>query len=136
MLTRTRTGRALRAIADDVEGAQMVGIRIDRLVMVAFALAGAIAMLAAVAAAPSTPFSSDSGTLLGVKGLIAAVAVGFSSPLRAFGAGLALGVVESAIANGSVAGHALGPRYATLIPIAVGLMLLEVTRRRAEAPAE
>jgi branched-chain amino acid transport system permease protein len=124
-LRGTRTGRALRAIADDVEGAQLVGVRVDRLVALAFAAAGTIAMLAAVAAAPSAPFAADRGTLLGVKGLIAAVAVGMSSPLRAFGAGLVLGVLESAIANSS-----LGPRYATLIPLALVLVL--VARRRSE----
>ena len=77
-----------------------------------------------------TPFSADTGTLLGLQGLIAAVAVGFRSPLRAFGAGLVLGVVESAISDGSIGGHVLGPQYGTLIPIAIALVLLELGRRR------
>jgi len=135
-LRGTRSGRALRAIADDVDGARLVGIRVDRLVALAFALAGTIAMIAAVAAAPSAPFGADSGTLLGVKGLIAAAAVGFSSPLRAFAAGLLLGVLESAIANASFAGHALGPRYATPIPLLLGLVVLELERRRTAEAAE
>src|SRR6185437_15889465 len=94
LVTRSRAGRALRAVADDAEAAQMVGVNVDRQLMLAFAGAGAIAMVAAVAAAPSGPFAADSGTLLGVKGLVAAVAVGFASPLRAFAAGLVLGVLE------------------------------------------
>jgi len=135
-LTRTRAGLGLRAIVEDAEGARIVGVRIDLLVGLAFALSGAIAALAAVAAAPSAPFGADSGTLLGLKGLVAAVAVGFRSPLRAFAAGLVLGVVESAISDGSIAGHVLGPQYETLIPVAIALVLLEVSRRRGVETVE
>ncbi len=135
LVTRSRAGRALRAIADDADAARMVGIDVDRQLMLAFAAAGAIAMVAAVAAAPSGPFAADSGTLLGVKGLIAAVAVGLSSPLRAFAAGLVLGVLEAAISNASVAGHVLGPRYATLLPVVAAVALLVAFRRRLEAAA-
>ncbi len=108
-----------------MEGARIVGVRIDLLVGLAFALAGAIAAVAAIAAAPSVPFGADTGTLLGLKGLVAAAAVGFSTPLRAFAAGLVLGVVESAISDASIAGHVLGPQYATLIPVVLALALLE-----------
>jgi branched-chain amino acid transport system permease protein len=135
-LTRTRAGMGLRAIVEDAEGARIVGVRIDLLVGLAFALAGAIAAVAAIAAAPSAPFGADTGTLLGLKGLVAAVAVGFSTPLRAFAAGLVLGVVESAISDASIAGHVLGPQYATLIPVALALALLEANRRRGAEPVE
>jgi branched-chain amino acid transport system permease protein len=134
-LTHTRSGSGLRAIVEDADGARMVGVPLERLVTLAFALAGGIAAIAAIAAAPSAPFSADTGTLLGLQGLIAAVAVGFRSPLRAFGAGLVLGVIESAISDASIGGHALGPQYATLIPVAAALALLELDRRRgAEHP--
>jgi branched-chain amino acid transport system permease protein len=133
-LTRARAGRALRAIADDAEAARMVGIRVDRHLALAFAASGAVAMVAAVAAAPSGPFAADTGTLLGVKGLVAAVAVGFASPLRAFLAGLALGVAEAAISDASISGHALGPRYGTLLPVALAVALLAYRHR--EAPAQ
>jgi branched-chain amino acid transport system permease protein len=131
-LARTKTGRGLRAIVEDAEGARIVGVRIELLVGLAFALAGAIAAVAAVAAAPSAPFSADSGALLGLKGLIAAVAVGFRSPLRAFAAGLVLGVAESAISDASIGGHGLGPQYSLLIPVAVALVLLTARRRSGE----
>jgi len=136
LLTRARAGRALRAIADDVEAARMVGVNVDRQLLLAFAGAGAIAVVAAVVAAPSGPFAADSGTLLGVKGLIAAAAVGFSSPLRAFVAGLVLGLVESAISDASIAGHVLGPRYASLLPVVLAIALLVAFRHRLEAAAE
>ena len=56
-------------------------------------------MLAAIAAAPGEAVNANTGTLLGLKGLVAALAVRFGPPLWAFAAGLVLGVVEAAIAN-------------------------------------
>ena len=109
MIQRTRFGRGLQAIAEDVEGARIVGVPHDRYVGLAFGLVGALAVVIAVAAAPSGPFSVTTGTLLGVKGLVAAVVVGFVSPLRAFAAGLGLGVVEAGIASGELFGHGFGP---------------------------
>jgi branched-chain amino acid transport system permease protein len=129
-LVRTRGGRALRSIVEDAEGAAVVGVPVEIYVAVAFALAGAIAALAAVAAAPSAPFGVDTGSLLGLKGLVAAVVVGFRTPLRAFAAGLAVGVVESAISDGTISGHGLGPQYAGAILVALALLVLVQEGRR------
>ena len=61
-------------------------------------------------AAPSAPFGVESGSLLGVKALLAALVVGFSSPIAGFLAGLGVGVVEAGIANFHLAGFELGRR--------------------------
>jgi branched-chain amino acid transport system permease protein len=130
-LERTRAGRGLQAIAADLEGAQVVGIPVNRLVAGAFGVAGGLAALVAIAAAPSAPFDVETGTLLGVKGLVAAVIVGFGSPWRAFAAGLVLGLAESTIASASVSGLELGPAYRDVIPIAVALLVVALRRRPA-----
>jgi branched-subunit amino acid ABC-type transport system permease component len=101
-----------------------VGVPLERFVARAFALVGALAVLIAIAAAPSGPFSVTTGSLLGLKGLVAALLVGFSEPLWAFGAGLLLGVVESAIASGEISGHGIGPSWREVIPIAFAVLLL------------
>lgn len=134
-LTRTRFGRGLQAIAADVDGARVVGVPVDRLIALAFGLAGALAALAAVAAAPSGPFSPETGTLLGLKGLVAALVVGFGSPWSAFGAGLGLGLVEAAIAGLSVGGAELGPEYREVIPLAIALLWV-ASRRFGEVAEE
>jgi branched-subunit amino acid ABC-type transport system permease component len=67
--------------------------------------------------------------LLGVKGLVAALVVGFRSPMWAFVAGLALGVVEAGIASGTISGHGLGPAYREVVPILVVLLLLALRGR-------
>jgi branched-subunit amino acid ABC-type transport system permease component len=130
---RTRFGRGLQAIAEDVDGAQVVGVPFDRYVGLAFGLVGALAVVIAVAAAPSGPFSATTGTLYGVKGLVAALVVGFSSPGWAFVAGLGLGLAESVIASGRLSGHTLGPSWREVLPLAFVFLLLAL-RGRARTP--
>jgi branched-chain amino acid transport system permease protein len=125
-LERSRAGRALRAVADDAEGARVVGVPVELLVTLAFALVGALAMLAAIAAAPGEAVTSNTGTLLGLKGLVAALAVRFGPPLYAFVAGLVLGAVEAAIANVHLGGWQLGPSYREVLPLAFVLLLISL----------
>jgi branched-chain amino acid transport system permease protein len=136
LIDRTRFGRGLQAISQDAEGARLVGIPLEPYVARAFALVGALAVVIAVAAAPSGPFSVTTGTLLGVKGLVAAVVVGFAAPLAAFAAGLGLGVVESALASGEISGHGVGPAWREVIPLALALVLLASASRRQTPEAE
>jgi branched-chain amino acid transport system permease protein len=124
LLERTRFGRALRAVADDGEAARVVGVPVDLFVGLAFGLVGALAMIAAIAAAPGEAVTPSTGTLLGLKGLVAALAVRFGPPLQAFAAGLLLGVVEAAIANVHLGGWQLGPAYAEVLPILFVLLLI------------
>jgi branched-subunit amino acid ABC-type transport system permease component len=125
-LDRTRHGQALRAVADDQEGARFVGVPVDLAITLAFAGVGAVAMVAALAAAPGEAVNANTGTLLGLQGLVAALAVRFGPPLRAFAAGLVLGVVEAAIANVHLGGWQLGPSYSQVLPIAFVLLLISL----------
>jgi branched-chain amino acid transport system permease protein len=133
ILTQTRFGRALQAIESTHEGAQLVGIPTDRLLALAFGLAGALAAVAAVAQAPSAPVSVETGALLGLKGLVAALLVGFSSPWRAFAAGLAVGVLEGAIATLNIGPFRLGPEYRDIIPLAIALGAIALSRIQSRA---
>jgi branched-chain amino acid transport system permease protein len=126
ILQRTRFGRSLRAIADDPEGAALVGIAVERTRALAFGLAGGIAALAVVVAAPGAPFDPSSGALLGLKGLVAAVLVRFAGLWAAFAAGLGLGIVEAALGTGLL-GHVHGlTLYRELIPLAAAIVVLAV----------
>jgi branched-chain amino acid transport system permease protein len=124
VLQRTWFGRSLRAIADDADGAAIVGIAVERTRALAFGLAGGIAALAVVVAAPGAPFETGSGTLLGLKGLVAAVLVRFGGLWSAFAAGLGLGVVEAALGTGLL-GHLPGlASYRELIPLLAAIVVL------------
>jgi len=125
-LERSRYGRGLRAVADDAEGARFVGVPVELLVALAFGLVGALAMIAAIAAVPGEAVNANTGTLLGLKGLVAALAVRFGPPLHAFAAGLVLGVIEAAIANVHLGGWQLGPSYREVLPLAFVLLLISL----------
>jgi branched-chain amino acid transport system permease protein len=129
-LERTRHGRALQAIASDPEAARFVGLPVETLVALTFGLVGGLAAIAAVVAAPSAPFTVDSGALLGLKGLVAALIVRFGSPWAAFAAGLGVGLAEAAIDN--MGGVGLGPQYGELIPLAVALGVIAYRSLRSD----
>jgi branched-chain amino acid transport system permease protein len=134
-LERTRVGRGLRAIASDSEGARVVGVPVDMLVAVAFGAAGGMAAIAAIVAAPSGVVDVDTGALLGLKGLVAALIVRFGSPLRAMVAGLVLGLAEATIANAHVGSFELGASYREVLPLAIVLLVVAL-RPQLEAVEE
>jgi branched-chain amino acid transport system permease protein len=129
LLTRTRFGRALEAIAQDYDAALATGLPVARLVGIAFALAGAWAAVAAILAAPSAAFDVDAAARYGLYGLVAAVAVWFELRL-ALAAGIVLGLVQATVTSAHWAG---GVAYRDAIPLALGLIALAL---RPRAPVE
>lgn len=125
VLERSAVGRALRAVADDPTGARVSGLPVGGLLAGAFAAAGAVAGIAAIIAAPAAPVSIDAGALLGLKGLVAALAGRFGRPWTAFGAGLGLGVVEAAVGSAGF----LGAAYRDVVPLALVVAALLAVRR-------
>lgn len=94
-VTRTKTGRAMRAVAEDKEIAGLMGINVDRTIVVVFAVGGAMAGVAAMMW--SLLFRSVnffSGFLPGVKAFTAAVLGGIGNIAGAMGGGVLLGLFE------------------------------------------
>ncbi len=92
----TRLGRALSVVGQDEKTASLMGIHVERMVILAFLLAGATAGVAA--ALFDSYFGSTSyyaGFALGVKGLTASLLGGMGSISGALVGGLVLGVAES-----------------------------------------
>jgi branched-chain amino acid transport system permease protein len=118
-LSSTRWGRALRAVAADETGARLAGVPVERALALAFAGAGLLALLAAMVTLPGGTITVDSGALLGLKGLVAAVLGRFLLPWGSFVAGLALGLFEALVVNLDLGPLELGPEYANVIPLAV-----------------
>jgi branched-chain amino acid transport system permease protein len=129
VLERTRFGRALEAVASDRMGARLSGLPVHGLLTAAFALVALLAAVAGLAFAPVAPVSTDTGSLIGLKGLVAAVLAGFGSPGRALAAGFALGVAEAAVSSASW----LGPEFRDVIPLALVAVALALGRRGRDA---
>ena len=131
-LDRTRRGEALRAIADDRQAAELLGLPSERLLALAFALAGGLAAGAAIVGVPSAPVSADTGALIGLKGLVAALIARFGSPWRALAAGLAVGLIETGVSSFHVGPLRLGPAYRDIAPLAVAILALALARLRPD----
>jgi branched-chain amino acid transport system permease protein len=95
LVTRTRIGKAMRATSYDRDAAAMMGIDIDRVIVFAFVLAGALAGAAGVMFSLRAPAAVTMGFIAGLKGFTAAVIGGIGSIPGAMAGGLILGFAES-----------------------------------------
>ena len=135
LLTRTRFGRGLEAVAQDFDAAVVVGLPVGRLVGIAFAAAGAWAGLAAVLAAPSAAFDVDAAARYGLYGLAAAVVVWFDAR-RALAAGVVVGLVQATVTSAHAGGAQLGPAYRDVVPLALALLALAWHARTSQELVE
>jgi len=91
---RTLIGQALRAMAENPVAAQLMGIRVERMMALTFVLSGFLAGGAGVLVASMVYANFDLG-LIGVKAFAAAVLGGFGHVGGAMAGGLVLGVLET-----------------------------------------
>jgi branched-chain amino acid transport system permease protein len=95
---RTRFGSAMRATAQDREAATFMGIDVDRVIMVTFFVASALAGLGGVLfGLRYASIDFFMGYLLGIKAFTAAVIGGIGNIRGAMAGGLLLGVLESLV---------------------------------------
>jgi len=95
-VNRTRLGRAMQATSQDPDTARLMGINVNRIIMVAFALGAALAAVAGLAhGLRYTNIDFRMGFLAGLKAFTAAVLGGIGNINGAVVGGLVLGVVES-----------------------------------------
>ncbi len=93
---RTKTGKAMRAVAQDREIASLMGIDVDRVVVTTFVLGGMLAGIAGVLYALTFgQVGATMGFLPGIAAFTAAVLGGIGSVPGAAIGGLILGVAES-----------------------------------------
>ncbi len=115
--TRTYTGIAVRACAINARAARLMGIRVDRAFLLAFALSGALGAIAGAVIAPITYATYDMGLMLGLKGFVAAVLGGLVSPPAAIAGGFFLGIVESFAAGLISSGYKDAVAFVVLIAL-------------------
>lgn len=95
MFNKTKVGLGMRAVANNQESSNLVGIRVGSILVIGWGLAGAIGVLAAAMLAPSAGLT---GTLMLGPFLLASVAAvlgGLDSPLGAVVGGLIIGLTEA-----------------------------------------
>jgi branched-chain amino acid transport system permease protein len=95
-IRRTRTGRGIRAVAQDSEAAALMGVNRDRVIRATFLVGGVMAGAAALLYLMRFGVTRwDAGFLLGVKAFTAAVLGGIGNVRGALLGGFVLGLAEN-----------------------------------------
>ena len=117
-LRRTIIGQALVASADSPRAAELIGLNLRSVAVIAFALAGALTAIGGLLLAPTVPVTYNSDLSITINGFAAAVFGGFVSIRLALLGGYALGIVEQL-----VVGY-VDPQYNLIIALLVMLVLI------------
>jgi branched-chain amino acid transport system permease protein len=120
LLSRTRFGRSLRAVAIDHEAAMLQGVPYRSVAMRGFLLATLIGAVAGALTAPITAVSPSLGDAYLVKGFIAVIIGGLGSVAGAIIGSLFLAFIES------FGGFYLDPSSATLATFVLVMLVLLV----------
>lgn len=96
MFNHTRIGKAMRAVGMNPRAAQIVGIRLSRIRMLVWAMAGVISALAALLITPKILITPDIAHIA-ILAYAAAIVGGFTSLPGAVLGGLIIGIVENLV---------------------------------------
>ena len=91
----TLIGKAMRATAFNRRAASLVGISVNRMILLSFAMSGGLGAVGGIIIAPITTTSYDTGIMLAFNGFAAAILGGYGNSTGAIVGGLILGVLES-----------------------------------------
>lgn len=119
----TRVGLAMRAVATNSESAQLVGIRVGRVLMLGWGLAAAIGALSGAMVAPQLFLEPNMMFGVMLYALAAATLGGLDSPGGAVLGGMIVGVAEN-LAGTYVA--AIGSDLKVLVPLLIIVAVLMV----------
>jgi branched-chain amino acid transport system permease protein len=117
-LYRTDQGQAIRATAQDREAAQLMGINVKRMSIIAFGLGTALAATAGALIAPTYYIFPQVGSVFTLKAFVITVLGGMGSIVGATLGGVLIGVAES------VGGVYLGSGWKDVIVFILFLLVL------------
>lgn len=94
-IKRTKTGRAMIAVSEDRGAAQLMGINVNKIITITFAIGSALAAFASTFYLMQIPSTSPTlGSMPGIKAFTAAVIGGIGSIPGAMIGGVLLGLIE------------------------------------------
>ena len=131
-LTRTTFGQAIRAVAQDRKGAQLMGINVEKTFMWSFAIGTALAGLAGVLLTPIFTMSPQIGGNFIMAAFAVVVLGGLGSVLGAFIGGFIVGLTEA------IAGYYIDPilKSAVLFIVFIVVLLVKPSGLLGHAGAE
>ena len=120
LFERTTLGKQMRATAQDRATAQLLGIRVDRIVAITFIYSVLLGAIAGLLVSPIFTVTKEMGGLISLKAFAASIVGGFGSIPGAILGGLLIGVVEN------LGGYYISSDYKDAIAfvILIGVLLL------------
>jgi branched-chain amino acid transport system permease protein len=124
-LTRSRVGRAMRAVADDPELAAVSGLDTEKVIRWTWIIGAALAAVAGVFAGMDTSVHPNLGWNLLLPMFAAAVLGGIGKPMGAMAGGLIVGLAEELSTYNWIGNQALiSPSYKTAVAFSIMVLLL------------
>ena len=117
-MTKTVTGRAMQAVAQNTESASVLGINVPRMIFYAFAIYAVLAVAAALLVTPTYLAKFDMGESLGNKAFFAAIIGGFNNSRGALLGGLIVGVCEN------LAAAYISPAYKDAVALVIFMVVI------------
>ena len=117
-LNNTQTGRQMQATAQNPNVARILGIPVERMILIAFLINAALAALASALVTPIYLAKFSNGEYLGMAAFIAAIVGGFNQVRGAIVGGLLLGVVDN------FAAAYLSAQYRAAIPLVLLIAII------------
>ena len=99
VLMRTRLGRGLRATSENITAARLMGVPVDRMILLSFVAAAALGVIGGAVIAPLTSLDYSSMASYTNEGLIAVSLGGLGSVYGSVAGGLVLGIVEALVSG-------------------------------------
>lgn len=117
-MTKTVTGRAMQAVAQNTESASVIGINVPRMIFYTFAINALLAVAAALLVTPTYLAKFDMGESLGNKAFFAAIIGGFNNSNGALLGGLLVGVCEN------LAAAYISPAYKDAVALIIFMVVI------------
>ncbi len=118
LVQKTRMGKAMRAVSEDMGAAQLMGINVNRTVSFTFAVGSALAGIGSILYCCRYPVLTPTmGSMLGLKAFVAAVLGGIGSIPGAMIGGFAIGLAEVLVTSLGLSEWADGIVFAILIVV-------------------
>lgn len=117
-LNATTYGRATRAAAYDPDTTALMGIPVQRIIVLSFVIGTVITAAAGLLAAPVIFIAPAAGLMFTIKGFVAAVIGGVGSPRGALAGGLIVGLLDNVVRM------AVGGMYGNFVVFAVMALVL------------
>ena len=119
--SNTRMGKAMRAVSEDRDAAQLMGINVNSTISCTFAIGSALAAVAGVLLCSTVPtLQPTTGSMPGIRAFTAAVFGGIGSIPGAMLGGILLGIIET------FSKASLSPQYSDAIVFGVLIVILLV----------